>query len=44
MSGLDRVHDVQHFFRGRPELGGRFVPLSVLARRVAHVPGEVSDD
>ena len=42
MSGLDLVHDAQHFFRGRPELGGWFVPLSVLPRCVAHVPGEVS--
>ena len=41
MSGLDLVHDVKHLLRGHAELCGRSVPLSVLARRVGHVPSEV---
>ena len=40
MSGL--VHDVKHLLRGHAKLCGRSVPLSVLARRVGHVLGEVS--
>ena len=39
MSGLDLVHNVKHLLR---KLCGRPVPLSVLARRVGHVPGKVS--